>query len=71
MAQQITFWKMEGASDVELKTIRLKTKADIPEAMLRMPSDCDIATLDRSDQQSNITHDIWTSPRYIDLNKRC
>lgn len=70
MAQQITFWKMEGKSDVELKTIRIKTKRDIPEVMLKMPSDCDVATLDRSDKQSMITHEIWKSPKYIDLNSR-
>ncbi len=70
MAQQITFWKMEGKSDVELKTIRLKTKADIVTAMLQMPEGCDIATLDRTDNQSNIVHDIWLSRSYIDLDKR-
>lgn len=70
MAQQITFWKMEGNNDVELKTIRLKTKADIPEIMLLMPEDCDVATLDRTDKQSHIVHDIWSSKRYVDLNKR-
>lgn len=61
---------MEGKSDIELKTIRLKTKADIPEIMILMPNNCDIATLDRTDKQSHITHEIWKSKKYVDLNDR-
>lgn len=70
MAQQITFWKMEGESDVELATHRLKTKADITTVMTKMPLDCDVATLDRTDRQSHITHIIWAHNRYVDLNDR-
>jgi hypothetical protein len=61
---------MEGASDVELKTYRMKSKADIAEIMLKMPQGTDVATLDRSDGQSPITHTIWSSPNYVDLNDR-
>jgi len=70
MAQQITFWKMEGKSDIEIKTVRLKSKADIAPVMATLPVGTDIVTLDRTDKQSNITHEIWTSSRYIDLNAR-
>lgn len=70
MAQQITFWQMEGKSDVEIKTVRLKSKADIAQVMASMPVNCDIATLNRTDKQSNITHEIWTSKKYISLDDR-
>ncbi len=70
MAQRITFWKMEGKSDIELKAIRLKSKADIPKAMLQMPDETDIATLDRTDRQSIIMHHIWQRKSYIPLDER-
>jgi hypothetical protein len=61
---------MEGLSDVEIRTIRLRNKADIGTVMAEMPKGCDIATLDRTDGQSNITHEIWRAPGYMDLNDR-
>lgn len=70
MAQQITFWRMQGKSDIELKTFRLQTKADIAHIMTLVPEGCDVVTLDRTDKQSNIIHEIWHSDRYIDLNER-
>lgn len=70
MAQQITFWKMEGKSDVEIRTVRLKSKADIAPIMTTIPIGTDVVTLDRTDKQSNICHEIWHSARYIDLNSR-
>lgn len=70
MAQQVTFWKMEGKSDVEIKTIRLNRIYELAEVMANLPDDCDIVTVDRSDKQSNIIHEVWQSNRYIDLNER-
>jgi len=70
MAQQIIFWKMEGASDIELKVIRLKNKSEIAAAMTLLPEECDVATLSRTDKRSLIVHEIWKSKRYIDLNER-
>jgi hypothetical protein len=70
MAQQITFWKMEGKSDIEIKTIRLKSKADIAQVMTTIPSGAQVATLDRTDRQSLITHEIWKSKDYVSLEDR-
>lgn len=70
MAQQVIFWKMEGKADVEIKTVRLKTKADLPYIMAVLPEGCDVVTLSRTDSQSNIVHDIWSSKRYIPLEER-
>ena len=70
MAQQVTFWKMEGKSDIEIKTVRLKTKADLPYVMQTLPEGTDVVTLDRTDNQSNICHEIWKSKRYILLEDR-
>ena len=70
MAQQITFWRMEGKCDVEIKTVRLKTKADIPHIMANLPEGTDVVTINRSDHQSNLVHEIWHSKRYVDLNDR-
>lgn len=38
--------------------------------MQLIPIGAQIATLDRTDHQSNITHEIWKSEDYIDLNER-
>jgi hypothetical protein len=70
MAQQVTFWRMEGKSDIEIRTVRLKTKADIAAIMADMPDGTDIVTIDRTDKQSNIMHEVWHSDRYVDLNER-
>lgn len=70
MAQVVTYWKMDGSSDIELGNRRLRSKADIAECMANVPSDCDLVTLGRTDGQSGILHEIWKSPLYIDLNSR-
>ena len=61
---------MQGKSDVEIKTVRLKTKSDIPHIMADMPEGTDVVTLGRTDQQSTFVHEIWHSARYVDLNER-
>jgi hypothetical protein len=70
MAYLMDFWKMEGKSDVALKTIRLKRLANISEFIQTIPTECDLVTISRSDGQSPMCEEIWKSPRYVDLNER-
>lgn len=78
MAYQVTFWKMEGKSDIEDRTIRLRKKSDynviIDSFLLHRngPSNRDIKhiTLDRTDRQSPICHTLWQASDYKDLNER-
>ena len=61
---------MTGKSDEEIKTVRLKSKADIAHVMASLPEGTDVVTLDRTDRQSIYVHEIWHSARYVDLNER-
>lgn len=70
MAQRITFWRMNGKCDEEIQTVRIKSKKDIPYVMAQLPLGTDVVTLDRTDRQSKICHEIWHSEQYVDLNKR-
>lgn len=70
MAQRLTYWGMKGKYDVEIKHVILKSKADIALLMANLPIGTDVVTIDRTDRQSNIMHEIWHSPRYRDLNER-
>lgn len=82
MAYQITFWKCEGKSDIELRTQRIKAVIEAGAIVdsftfnrSRFPNErinreCKIITLDRTDNQSPVTKELWIAPDYIDLNER-
>jgi len=70
MAQIITFWAMQDDYDVEIKTVRIKNKGEIASVMATLPEGTDVVTLGRTDNQSQILHEIWKSERYVDLNER-
>lgn len=71
MAYQMIAWKMEGKSDVEIKSRRFGRKAEIARLISEIVTpDTDIVTIGRTDRQSLISHDVWVSPRYVDLNRR-
>jgi hypothetical protein len=71
MAYQMTAWKMEGKSDVEINNVRFSRKSEIPALInIIITPETNLVTIGRTDKQSNILHEVWSSHDYIDLNER-
>lgn len=63
---------MEGSNDVCLKSVRLSRLADIYDHNLidSRPSDTDMISRDRTDNQSPYFDILWQSHRYMSLDSR-
>jgi len=77
VAYQVSYWKMEGASDIELKHVRIKRVKEAYDLAFRArvygekPSGTQVITLERTDKQSPNVKELWTASNYLALESRC
>lgn len=72
MALEISYWKMEGKSDVEIRRVRIKKVSEATEegVIVSRPVDTDVITLERSDNQSPYFKVLWQRPNYVHIDER-
>lgn len=72
MALEVSYWKVEGKSDVELRRVRVKklNEATDEGIVVSRPHETDVITLERSDNQSPYYRILWQRPDYIPIEAR-